>query len=185
MCEKKLKKFYSQLDLPFQETKQVFLKKIFGTLAKKFDLHKNSKQILIDLGSGNGQVIIYSAVNYGIRSIGIEIDPILINEAKKSIRLLKEGKIYKKKVFSKVKFIRGNFYTHNLKNYDFIYIYSLPTMEKYLNHVISTAKGGAIIISHMYPLKSLNQHLELKFKLEDDKKNQKVSTFFYRRFQLI
>ena len=81
MSEQDYRKIYSQLDLPFQETKKISLKNIFRTLEKKFDLKKNSKQSIIDLGSGNGRVIIYSAINYGIRSIGIEIDPILIKEA--------------------------------------------------------------------------------------------------------
>jgi len=181
MCEKKFNKFYSQLDLPFQETKQVFLKKIFKTLEREFDLRKNSRQILIDLGSGNGQVIVYSAIYYGIKSIGIEIDPILIKEAKKAIRLLKQSILFEKKVLRKITLIHGDFYTHNLKAYDFIYIYSLPTMQKYLKHVFKTVKCGAIIISHMYPLKSLTQYLEFKLKLEYNKENQERSTFFYRR----
>ncbi len=181
MYEKDFNKFYSQLDLPFQETKQVFLKKIFKALEREFDLRKNSKQIFIDLGSGNGQVIIYSAINYGIRSIGIEIDPILIKEAKKSIRLLKQGNILEEKVLRKITLIHGDFYTHNLKNYDFIYIYSLPTMQKYLKHVFQTAKRGVIIISHMYPLKNLTQYLEYKLKLDYNQENQETSTFFYRR----
>ena len=181
MCEKKFNKFYSQLDLPFQETKQVYLKKIFKTLEREFDLRKNSKQIFIDLGSGNGQVIIYSAINYGIRSIGIEIDPILIKEAKISIRLLKEGNNFKKKVLRKITLIHGDFYAHNLKDYDFIYIYSLPTMQKYLKHVFQTAKRGVIIISHMYPLKNLTHYLESMTKLEHNKENQEISTYFYRR----
>ena len=93
-------KMVAQLELPFQETKQVYLEKIFKTLEREFDLQKNSDQSFIDLGSGNGQVIIYSAIHYGIRSVGIEIDPILIKEAKKSIRTLKKAEFLKKKSFA-------------------------------------------------------------------------------------
>ena len=181
MYEKDFRKIYSQLELPFQETRKVFLKNIFKTLEREFDLKKNSKQRFIDIGSGNGQVIIFSTINYGIRSIGIEIDPILINEAKNSIRSLREGKSFQKKVLKKITLISGNFYTHTLKKYDFIYIYSLPTMQKYLKHVFQTAKCGAIIISHIYPLKSLTQYLELRLKMEHNKENQETSTYFYGR----
>ena len=181
MNEKEFNKFYSQIDLPFQGTKQVYLEKIFKTLEREFDLRKNSRQIFIDLGSGNGQVIIYSAIYYGIRSVGIEIDPILIKEAKKSIRLLKQGNIYEKKVLRKITLMHDDLYAHSLKNYDFIYIYSLPTMQKYLKHVFQTAKRGAIIISHMYPLKNLTRYLEFKLKLKHNKENQDPSTFFYQR----
>lgn len=182
MYEKEFNKIYSQIDLPFQETKQVFLKMIFKTLEREFDLQKNSKQIFIDLGSGNGQVIIYSAINYGIRSIGIEIDPILIKEAKMSIKSFKDKKKINKKALSKIKIIHGDFYKHNLKFYDFIYIYSLPSMQKFLNHVFVTAKKGALVISHKYQLENLNSYLKYENRLEHKKDNQKVFTYFYRKF---
>ena len=171
-------KFHSQLDLPYQETNHLLLRNIFITLEREFDLKKNSKQVFIDLGSGNGQVITYCAVNYGIKSIGIEIDPVLIEEAKMAIRSLKLDKGFKK---SQIEFITGDFYYHNLKTYDYIYIYSLPTMHKYLSHVFQTAKRNATIISHRYPLQSLIQLIEFKFKLDQNLYNQKISTFFYRR----
>jgi SAM-dependent methyltransferase len=176
-----LGKFYSHLDLPFQETKQIFLKDIFSVLERKFDLKKNSKQVFIDLGSGNAQVIIYCAINHGIKSIGIEIDPILMKEAKRSIRLLRLGNDVDPRVLNKVVLISGDFFTHNLKKYDYIYIYSLPTMQKYLKHVFQTVHKGAIIISHMYPLKDFAQYLELKFKINHKEDNQEKSTFFYER----
>ncbi|MFX1346842.1 MAG: class I SAM-dependent methyltransferase [Promethearchaeota archaeon] len=181
MYKKKFNRFHSQIDLPFQETKQVYLEEIFKTLEREFDLQRNSKQSFLDLGSGTGHVVIYSAINYGIRSVGIEIDPILIKEAKKSIRLLKENKISKKKILHKITLIHGDLYSHNLKNYDFIYIYSLPTMQKYLKHVFQKVKGGSIVISHVYPLKGLIGYLGFKFKLDHNKEIQKVSTFFYRK----
>ena len=174
-------KFHSQLELPFQETNFNFLRGIFGTLEKEFDLVKYSKQVFIDLGSGNGQVIIYSAVNFGIKSIGIEIDPILIEETKKSIKDLKKLKKFGKKQFKNIRIIHGDFYQQNLKNFDYVYIYSLPTMQKYLKHVFKTAKNGSVIISHIHPLKNLTEYLELKRKLEDYNDNQKTFTYFYRR----
>ena len=53
MSDKDFIKIYSQLELPFQETKEIYLKKIFKTLEKEFDLKENSKQSFIDLVSGN------------------------------------------------------------------------------------------------------------------------------------
>ncbi|GAG09169.1 unnamed protein product, partial [marine sediment metagenome] len=44
-----------------------------------------------------------------------------------------------------------------------------------------TAKRGVIIISHMYPLKNLTHYLESMTKLEHNKENQEISTYFYRR----
>jgi len=69
----------------------------------------------------------------------------------------------------------------SLKNFDFIYIYSLPTMQKYLKHVFKTAKNGALIISHMYPLKGFSICLELMQKLEYEDENHDSATYFYKK----
>ncbi len=181
MFEREYEKFHSQLELPFLETKRKHLLDIFKTLENQFGLIKYSKQILIDLGSGNGQVVIFSALNYGIKSVGIEIDPVQIREARNIIKSLKRGITQKKRNLRKIKIIQGDFYTLSLKKCDFIYIYSLPTMQKYLKHVFKTAKNGAIIISHMYPLRGFSLCLELMQKLEYEDKNQESATYFYKQ----
>ena len=176
MSYREYEKFHSQLELPFLETKRKYLPEIFNTLENQFGLKKYSMQILIDLGSGNGQVVIFCALNYRIKSVGIEIDPIQIKEAKNTIKLLKRGITQNKRNLGKIKIILGDFYTFSLKKYDFIFIYSLPTMQKYLKHVFKTAKNGAIIISHIYPLRGFSMCLELMIKLEHEDDN---ATYFY------
>ena len=170
-------KFLSQLELPFLETNQIYLHKIFETLEQEFGLKRNSQQLFIDLGAGNGQVVIFSALNYGLKSFGIEINITLVEEAKKSIKLLKKLDKNKKNLFRKIQIISGDFYKQNLGQYDFVYIYSLPTMQKYLRHVFQTAKNGAIIISHMYPFRNFTECLKLEYEGE----NHETTTFFYKK----
>ena len=171
----------SQLELPFLETSPDLLEEIFHTLRDKFGLYKNSNQKLIDLGAGNGTVIIYSALNYNIESFGIEINPNLIDETKKRIRILKVKHNHKRRTLKNIKLELGDFYQKNLKKFDFIYIYSLPTMQKYLKHVFFTTKKGAIIISHKYPLNGLNSYLKLDYELIQKKGNKEFTTYFYSR----
>lgn len=176
-------KFHSQLELPFLATDQEFLHEIFKILEFKFGLMKDSSQKLVDLGSGDGTIVIFSGLNYGIKSIGIEIDPILVNEANQRIMsIIEEGNL-KKKLMKTIKIKLGDLYEQNLKKYDFIYIYSLPTMQKYLSHVLLTAKKGSIIISHKYPLKGFNSCLVLQYKLKQYKENHNVFTYFYEKFR--
>ena len=158
--QKNFEKFHSQLDLPFLETENKFIKEIFETLELKFGLESNSKQKFIDLGAGNGIVVIYTALNYNIKSHGIEINQNLIIEANIRIKsLIKEGN-FKKKIFKNLKIKLGNFYLLNLKDYEFIYIYSIPSMQKFLKHVFNTARKRAIIISHKYPQINLDDILQ-------------------------
>ena len=54
-------------------------------------------------------------------------------------------------------------------------------MQKYLKHVFKTAKNGALIISHMYPLKGFSICLEYMLRLEYEDKNQEIATYFYKK----
>ncbi len=172
---------FSQLELPFLETPPDLLEEIFHILRDRFGLKRNSNQKMIDLGAGNGTVIIYSALNYNIESFGIEINSNLIDETKTRIRILKVKHNHKRSILKNIKIELGDFYQKNLKKFDFIYIYSLPTMQKYLKHVFFTAKKGAIIISHKYPLNGLNSYLKLDYELIQKKGNKEFTTYFYSR----
>lgn len=174
-------KLHSQLDLPFLETDIKFIKEIFQTLQYKFGLKSNSKQNLIDLGAGNGSIVIFSALNYNIKSFGVEINQKLINEAISRIRSLKKEGGNKKRLFRNIKLKLGDFYLLNLNGYNYIYIYSLPSMHKYLKHVFSTAKKGAIFISHKYPLEGFKSILKDEYRLEHEIAKQKLYTFFYKK----
>jgi cyclopropane fatty-acyl-phospholipid synthase-like methyltransferase len=70
---KDYRKFISQLSLPYLGTLPEVIPSIFDTLTERFNLKCDSSQKLIDLGSGNGRIIIYSVINYGIKSVGITV----------------------------------------------------------------------------------------------------------------
>ncbi len=175
-------KFVSQLSLPFLETPWELIPNIFNLLAEKFNLIHNSSQKLIDLGAGNGRVVIYSALNYGIKSIGIEINHNLMEEAKEIIKTLKQEKSYRKELFRLIELRNEDLFQQNLKDYDFIYIYSLPSMQKSLNHVFKTAKNGAIFISFKYELNGFDSYLQKEYSLEIDQKNKVWTAYYYKKF---
>jgi len=172
--------FHSQLELPFLETYYEFLEEIFQTLESKFGLKKNSNQKFVDLGAGNGKVVIYTALNYNIKSYGFEINQNLTNEAEIKIKSLKKEGNYKKKLLRKMKIKLGDFFLLNLKDYDFIYIFSLPSMQKFLTHIFNTVKKGTIIISHKYPLVGFNSILKYEYRLAHKNDKQEICTFFYK-----
>jgi SAM-dependent methyltransferase len=174
-------KFHSQLDLPFLETDSKLIREILQTLEFEFGLKNNSKLKFIDLGAGNGTVVIFTALNHKIKSYGIEINQQLVNEAKSRIKSLKKDGNYNKKLLRKIKIKLGDFYLLNLKDYDFIYIYSLPSMQKFLKHVFRTAKKGAIIISHRYRLASISSLLDVEYILKHKKAKQEIYSFIYRK----
>lgn len=168
----------SQLDLPFLETNEDHIYSIFETLKLKYGLIEHSNQQLIDLGAGNGRVVVYSALKYDINSVGIEINLNLVKEARNYLKSLKKEKILQKKVLKKIKFIHGDLFEANLKDFDFIYIYSFPPMHKYLPHLLLTAKRGSILTSYKYALDGF-ERLKLDYKMINEMSKQPTFTFFY------
>ncbi|MHA1255799.1 MAG: class I SAM-dependent methyltransferase [Promethearchaeota archaeon] len=172
---------YSQLDLPYLETNESFIKDIFEILETKFNLKRNSKQRFIDLGCGDGRVVIYATLHYGIQSTGVEINLNLIEEAKSKLRLLQTNKIYKKRQLKKIRIRYEDLFQLNLNKYDFIYIFSLPTMQRFLKHIFVTIQNDATIVSYKYPLTDFDSFLKLEEEIKLKSKNQKISAFFYRK----
>lgn len=174
---------HSELALPYLETPEDDIKVIFKTLETRFELKRDSKQKLIDLGSGDGRIVIYAGLNYGILSIGYEINPVLVKEALEQKKLLKKEKKYKNKYLRKIKLKKGDLFTLNLKKYNFVYIYSLPTMQKFLHHVFKTAKRETIFISYKYPLNQFERYLRLDYKLKHQGDDQENYTYFYKMME--
>lgn len=184
MSKKKYDKFHSQLALPFLETNRDLLRDLFETLELKFGLKKQSKQLFIDLGSGDGRVMIYAALIYGIKSIGVEINDNLVQEARENVRNVKKGLRGAKKNLRKVKIIQGDLFQQNLESFDYVYIFSLPTIHEYLKHVFATARIGTIIISHKYPLvqEFFHSFLKLEYILKHEAERPEISTYFYSKY---
>lgn len=172
---------YSQIDLPYLETNESFIKDIFETLEIKFSLKRDSNQKFIDLGCGDGRVVIYATLHYGIQSTGVEINLNLIEEAKAKLKLLQTNKIYKKKKLKKIRIRYEDLFQLNLNKYDFIYIFSLPTMQRFLKHIFVTIQNDATIVSYKYPLINFDSFLKLEEEIKLKSKNQKISAFFYRK----
>ncbi len=181
MSKKTYQNIHSQLALPFLETNREFFKELFEILELKFGLKKHSKQQFIDLGSGDGRVILYAALNYGIISTVLEINESLVQEAKKNVRLVKTTKKGVKKELRKIKIIHRDFFQFNLEKYDYVYIFSLPTMNAYLKHVFLALRIGTVIISYKYPLNHeiFAPFLKLRYTLEHE---SEISTYFYLKF---
>ncbi|MHA1191084.1 MAG: hypothetical protein ACTSP9_02155 [Promethearchaeota archaeon] len=105
----------------------------------------------------------------------------MINEVKERIKILKEKKLNSSKILRKIDIKKGDLFQQDLSNFDFVYIFSLPTMQKYLKHVFLTAKEGTIVISHKYPLDEFDSILKLEHVLDIKLKRDLLMTYFYKK----
>ncbi len=99
------------------------------------------EELLIDLGSGDGRVILSATKDYNCWSIGVEKNPRLVELTRKNILSLGLGK---------AKVVRGDLYSYDFSKADIITLYLLPEVLKILSPKFSMMRKGARIISHDY-----------------------------------
>lgn len=104
----------------------------------------NSKDFLIDLGSGDGRFVITAATKYGASAFGVDLDTYLLKLANQNAQ--KAG------VADKVRFIEENLFTTDLSRATVISTYLLPEMNLRLRPKFMALKPGTRIVTHDYHL---------------------------------
>ena len=101
-----------------------------------------SKDVVYDLGSGDGRIPIAAAQKYGARAVGIDINPQRIQEANDN--LAKAG------VGDKVKFLNQDLFETDLSQATVITLYLLPSLNVKLMPTLKKLKPGTRIVSHSF-----------------------------------
>ncbi len=105
-------------------------------------------ETLYDLGSGDGRIIIGAAINYNLKAVGYEINPILVYYSREKIKRLG--------LKSKAKAYWGNFFRKNLSDADIVLVYLLQLTNNFLEKkFISQLKPGTRIVSLSFTFKDI------------------------------
>jgi precorrin-6B methylase 2 len=100
--------------------------------------------VLYDLGSGDGRIPVTAAQRFGIRAVGIDIDPKRIAEANANAQ--QAG------VTDKVKFIQGDLFQQDLSEATVVSLYLLSTLNMKLRPTLLNLKPGTRIVSHAFAM---------------------------------
>ncbi len=101
--------------------------------------------VLYDLGSGDGRIPITAAQKFGIRAVGIDIDPQRIAEAEENAR--KAG------VTDKVKFRNEDLFEADFREATVVSLYLLQTLNERLKpKLLKELKPGTRIVSHAFTM---------------------------------
>lgn len=116
-----------------------------------------SSDVVYDLGSGDGRIVIAAAKKFGARGVGIEIDPELIKEATKNAR--KAG------VADRVTFRQEDLFRADLSDATVVTLYLSNSINMRLRGVLQhQLKPGARVVSHRFEMPDwkpeAEQHLE-------------------------
>lgn len=101
-----------------------------------------AKDYVIDLGSGDGRIIITAASKLGANGFGVDLDTYLLKQA--NLNAQKAG------VTGKVHFVEQNLFETDLSRATVITSYLLPEMNLRLRPKIMTLKPGTRLVAHDY-----------------------------------
>lgn len=116
------------------------------TVAKMLEMAKIDRNDLVyDLGSGDGRIVIAAARNYGARGVGIEIDPERIAEANQNAR--DAG------VTDRVRFIQGDLFEADLRPATAVTLYLLSSVNLKLRpRLLEQLRPGTPVVSHDFDM---------------------------------
>jgi len=101
--------------------------------------------VIYDLGSGDGRIVITASQKYGARGVGVEIDPELIKEATRRAR--KVG------VADRVTFLQADLFKTDLSEASVVTLFLSASINRRLEAKLKRElKPGSRIISHRFPI---------------------------------
>jgi SAM-dependent methyltransferase len=101
--------------------------------------------VVYDIGSGDGAIIIRAAKKYGARGVGIEIDEELVSRARRNA--------HREKVEHLVEFRAQDAFTVDVGPATVVTLYMLPEFNAKLRPILDRQlKPGARVVSHDYPI---------------------------------
>jgi hypothetical protein len=102
------------------------------------------KDFVIDLGSGDGRIVITAAKQYGARGFGVDLDTYLLKIANAAAK--KEG------VSDRAHFVEQNLFETDLSAATVITTYLLPEMNEKLRPKLLSLRPGTRVVAHDYAM---------------------------------
>jgi precorrin-6B methylase 2 len=118
------------------------------------------KDLLYDLGCGDGRIVVTAAKKYGCRAVGFDVDPQRIKESNENVK--KNG------VEKLVKIEQKNIFKLDLSKANVITLYLLPSLNVKLIPQLDKLKPGSRIVSHDFDMRGVKPDKVVKLKSKDD-----------------
>ncbi len=120
----------------------------------------NPTDVVYDLGSGDGRLVIQAAKRYGARAVGLERDANLVTYSQKQAA--------SEQIAGRVKFVAGDLFDASLHDASVITMYLLPRlMPRLVPKLRAELPVGARIVSHDYALTPWPADKTLTFDTEE------------------
>lgn len=99
--------------------------------------------VVYDLGSGDGRIVITAAKQYGARGVGVDIDPALVKLATEHAAAAG--------VSDRVRFVTQNLFSTDLSEASVVTLYLLQSINERLRpKLVRELKPGSRVVSHVF-----------------------------------
>jgi ribosomal protein L11 methylase PrmA len=118
------------------------------------------KDVVYDLGSGDGRVVITAAKKYGCKAVGYEIDPVLVESSRQAVQ--KAG------VQDLVRIEHQDLFAQDLKGADLIAVYLPSRLLQRLLPQLERLKPGTRIVSHYFEIPGIKADQVIYIESKED-----------------
>ncbi len=127
----------TEWQVPFITTPEEVVERMLELAGTKAD------DVVVDLGSGDGRIVIMAAKKFGARGLGIELDQRLVDQSKDNARAAG--------VADRVAFVQGDVLTADISKASVVTVYLLPGLIGQLQQrFTSELRPGTRIVSHAF-----------------------------------
>lgn len=127
-----------KLDIPFVPSPMIVVERMLQLAEIKKD------DLLYDLGSGDGRIVIQAAKQYGTRGVGIDMNPELVEKARANAE--KEG------VSQLVEFRAADGLTVDISQATVVTLYMFKWFNNQMRPKLQRLKPGARIVAHDFDI---------------------------------
>jgi SAM-dependent methyltransferase len=125
--------------IPFVPTPEF----VVDRMLEMAELGKND--LLLDLGSGDGRIVITAAQRYGARARGVEIDPQLVEKSKENAREQGVGNL--------TEFVAQDMFVTKIDDASVLSLYVLTASNLELRpRILDEMKPGSRVVSHQFSM---------------------------------
>jgi len=125
------------LDVPFVPTPRPIVRRMLNLADTK------PADRLIDLGAGDGRIVIAAAREFGAKALGVELHPDRYAIIRNSVPSLKPN----------LQALRQNFFEADLSNADVVTMYLLPSVNEALRRKLERElHSGARVVTHDFSI---------------------------------
>jgi len=151
----------SVMGAPYVPTSQKDVKKIL----EEAQLKKNST--FLELGCGDGRIVRTAVQKYGVKGLGVDINPIVLTFARMWTYFQK---------LKEIKFIQKNILNISFREYDTIYIFLMPEFIRKIEPKMSSEiPQTSLVISHWFKIPGWDKYLRKTVS------GKRFATYFYQK----